>query len=285
MLNSSQIKEIRRFCAGEAEVALVPTMGALHRGHLSLVEAAREAVGAKGKVVVSIFVNPTQFNNTEDYQHYPNTLEADLKLCEEAGVDLVFLPTPEEMYAPKASVSLREHTLSRGLCGATREGHFDGVCTVVAKLFNIVQPQFAVFGRKDFQQLAIVRKMVSDLNFPVEIIGAPTVRESNGLALSSRNLRLSETARKEATLIYASLNLANEKLRSGGIAIAEVYPYFEAQLSNAKTFSNIDYLELIDAENLQPVDDLTGRMILACAVFFENVRLIDHILIDPIANE
>ena len=181
-----------------APVAFVPTMGALHEGHLALVDRARAAVGPRGIVVVSIFVNPTQFGPKEDFSLYPRPLRQDLAACRRRGVDVVFSPGAADMYAPDASVAVDEAALSGGLCGGSRPGHFRGVCTVVAMLFNLVRPTFAVFGRKDYQQLAVIRRMVRDLHFPVRIIGLDTVREADGLAMSSRNVHLKAEERAQA---------------------------------------------------------------------------------------
>lgn len=250
---------------------LVPTMGALHAGHLELVRRARQVAGPDGLVVVSIFVNPIQFDRAGDLAAYPRPLEDDLRQCREAGVDVVFAPEAAAMYFPDRSVTVTESLLSRGLCGAARPGHFDGVCTVVLKLFLLSGCHAAVFGEKDFQQLAIIRRMVRDLDAPVEIIECPTVRESDGLALSSRNVRLSPAQRSDAPRIYRALRAAS--------LLAEP----QAILSSAKAeieaspFARIDYLSLVDAETLQPVDTLARPAVLATAVFFGEVRLIDHV--------
>lgn len=182
-------------------VVLVPTMGALHAGHRALLEQARKLAGEDGVVVASIFVNPIQFNNSSDLQTYPRTPEKDLEVCEGAGVDYVFSPAPEEMYSGERSIAVEESFLSATLCGASRPGHFSGVCTVLAKLFNLVQPTDAIFGKKDYQQLAIIRRMVRDLDFPVRIHGAEIVRHGNGLAYSSRNARLTPEQKEQAVVI------------------------------------------------------------------------------------
>lgn len=255
---------------------LVPTMGALHQGHLALVKRAREVAGADGCVIVSIFVNPIQFDRASDLAAYPRPMEADLQACREAGVDVVFAPAAEEMYEPDRSVTVTENTLARGLCGAARPGHFDGVCTVVLKLFLLTGCDAAVFGEKDFQQLAVIRRMVRDLDVPVEIIPHPTLREPDGLAMSSRNVRLSPEQRADAPRIRRALREA-----------AEVAPNVERLLSQARTvieaspFARIDYLELVDAENLEPVSEITRPALLATAVFYGEVRLIDHITLRP----
>ncbi|MDQ6940500.1 MAG: pantoate--beta-alanine ligase, partial [Verrucomicrobiota bacterium] len=194
---------------------LVPTMGGLHRGHMELMRVAREAAGTDGEVAVSIFVNQLQFEPGADYERYPRPMEADEKLCEEAGIDLLFRPAPNEMYFPDRSVVVEEMALSQTLEGKSRPGHFSGVCTVVAKLFNLLAPDAAIFGEKDFQQLAIIRRLVRDLNFPIEIIGVPTVREADGLACSSRNQYLNEEERKQAPIARMALLMGRAKFQLG----------------------------------------------------------------------
>ncbi|MEO1856440.1 MAG: pantoate--beta-alanine ligase, partial [Rubritalea sp.] len=194
---------------------LVPTMGALHDGHLALIDKARAIAGPNGCVAVSIFVNPIQFDNPDDLENYPSTLSRDVALCKEHGVDLLFTPEAGSLYATNRSTTITENSLSAELCGATRPGHFDGVCTVVAKLFNLFSPIDAVFGKKDYQQLAIINRMVRDLNFQIIIHGVDTVRESDGLALSSRNVRLTTKARAQAPVIREAMLLAKQSLESG----------------------------------------------------------------------
>ena len=254
---------------------LVPTMGALHRGHLALVKHAREVAGPDGVVVVSIFVNPIQFDRENDLEAYPRPLETDLMQCQAAGVDVVFVPDVREMYAHDRSTLVTENSLSRSLCGASRPGHFDGVCTVVLKLFMLSACHAAVFGEKDFQQLAIIRRMVRDLDVPVEIIESPTVRESDGLALSSRNVRLSTTHREDAPCIFRALNEAAKFHNTDGII-----RHARKRLGESEHLK-IDYLTLVDSETLQPVNDLKRPSILAAAVFYDDVRLIDHVRISP----
>lgn len=198
-----------------APVVLVPTMGALHQGHLDLVREAKRLAGDLGRVAVSIFVNPLQFGPGEDLDRYPRTLESDVAGCREAGADLVFAPSNSQIYHPDRSVQIIEQSLSKVLCGASRPGHFDGVCTVVAKLFNLFQPDAAVFGKKDFQQLAIIRRMVRDLDIPVRLHGMETVREADGLAMSSRNRYLTAEERAQAPALRASLEKALAAWRSG----------------------------------------------------------------------
>jgi pantoate--beta-alanine ligase len=252
---------------------LVPTMGALHHGHLELVKKARDAAGPDGTVIVSIFVNPIQFDRPADLKTYPRPLESDLEKCLAAGVDVIFLPRTESMYFPDRSVTVTESLLSRGLCGAARPGHFDGVCTVVLKLFLLSGCDAAVFGEKDFQQLAIIRRMVRDLDVPVEIIEYPTVREHDGLAMSSRNTRLNTHQRADAPRIHRALSAA-AMLPSANEILASARAEIEAS-----PHARIDYLELVDAETLQPVSDLKRPAVLATAVFYGDVRLIDHVMI------
>ena len=270
---------LREILLGDEQYAgrrvLVPTMGALHRGHLALVKHAREVAGPDGVVVVSIFVNPIQFDREDDLEAYPRPLETDLMQCQAAGVDVVFVPDVREMYAHDRSTLVTENSLSRSLCGAARPGHFDGVCTVVLKLFMLSACHAAVFGEKDFQQLAIIRRMVRDLDVPVEIIESPTIRESDGLALSSRNVRLSTTHREDAPCIFRALNEA-AKFHNAD----EIIRHVRKRLGESEHLK-IDYLTLVDAETLQPVNDLKRPSILAAAVFYDDVRLIDHVRISP----
>ena len=259
---------------------LVPTMGALHEGHLALIHRAREAAGPDGTVAVSIFVNPIQFDRPGDLAAYPKPLADDLAKCEAAGVDLVFAPEAGAMYFPDRSITVTESLLSTHLCGATRPGHFDGVCTVVLKLFNLFQSDAAVFGEKDVQQLAILRRMVRDLDVPVEIIGHPTVREPDGLAMSSRNVRLTPEHRADAPRIRRALEGARSLLPFGERAAAPFLAAARKHLEDSP-FLRIDYLELVDAETLQPVGHIKRPAVLATAVFYGDVRLIDHVTLLP----
>ncbi len=260
--------------------ALVPTMGALHEGHLALIRRAREAAGPDGTVAVSIFVNPMQFDRPGDLAAYPKPLADDLAKCKAAGVDLVFAPEAGAMYFPDRSITVTESLLSTHLCGATRPGHFDGVCTVVLKLFNLFQADAAVFGEKDVQQLAILRRMVRDLDVPVEIIGHPTVREPDGLAMSSRNIRLTPEHRADAPRIRRALEGARSLLPFGERAAAPFIAAARKHLEDSP-FLRIDYLELVDAETLQPVGHIKRPAVLATAVFYGDVRLIDHVTLLP----
>lgn len=256
-------------------VVLVPTMGALHAGHAALIEAAREHAGKNGTVIVSIFVNPTQFGPNEDLAKYPRTLEADLEICATHGADAVFAPAVEEMYPPGASTFVDEAELSRGLCGAQRPGHFRGVCTVVAKLFNILRPEVAIFGEKDYQQLAIIRRMARDLFFAMEIIGHPTVREPDGLALSSRNRYLSAEERKRAAAFPSALSAAARENEPAQI-VAQA-----AELITAGTGAAPEYVEVVDAETLEPIVALDRPAVLAAAVKIGETRLIDNVRLAP----
>jgi len=256
---------------------LVPTMGALHRGHASLVELAAAARPGADRVV-SIFVNPTQFGPGEDFAAYPRTLEEDLALCASLGVAAVFSPTASEIYREDASVAVTESRLSARLCGASRPGHFDGVCTVVAKLFLLVQPEAAVFGEKDYQQLAVIRRLVRDLHFPVEILSAPTVREPDGLAMSSRNRYLSPEERERAPGIHATLREVAASIVSGALATpAEALAELRRRVG-AIPGAEIDYLEIVDAESLEPLAAFgVAEPRLLAAVRFGKTRLIDNV--------
>ena len=254
---------------------LVPTMGALHAGHAALIDAARAHAGRHGTVVVSIFVNPTQFGPNEDLTKYPRTMEADLEICAAHGADAVFAPSADEMYPPGDSTFVDETELSRGLCGAQRPGHFRGVCTVVAKLFNIIRPHTAIFGEKDYQQLAIIRRMVRDLFFDLEIIGHPTVREADGLAMSSRNRYLDAAERKRAAAFPAALSAAAKESDPAQIVAKAT------TLITEGTGSAPQYVALVDAETLAPVTVLDRPAVLAAAVKIGETRLIDNVRLAP----
>ncbi len=252
-------------------IVLVPTMGALHPGHAALIDLARKHAGTEGSVLVSIFVNPIQFDKSTDLKNYPRTEDEDLTICKSRGADGVFLPEPGEMYFKDRSITVTENLLSQHLCGATRPGHFDGVCTVVLKLFNLTRCDAAVFGEKDFQQLAIIQRMVRDLDLHVQILPHPTLREDDGLAMSSRNRRLTPEQRADASRIRNALLAANEKTSATEILSTA------REIIEASPFTKIDYLSLVDAETLQPTEQITQPAILACAVYYGEVRLIDHI--------
>ena len=254
---------------------LMPTMGALHAGHVSLIRLARRHAGPKGEVAVSIFVNPLQFEPGADFARYPRPAAADEAVCRTEGVDLIFRPQPNEMYFDDRSTFVEETVLSERLCGATRPGHFRGVCTVVTKLFQLLTPEAAVFGEKDFQQLAIMRRMVRDLDFPVEIVAGSTVRDADGLALSSRNQYLNAKERAQAPVIRSTLlKAAQSKEKSARKLLAAV----RKQIRTA-SLARIDYAEIVDADDLQPRLIVEPRSLLAVAVFFGKTRLIDNILL------
>lgn len=253
-------------------------MGALHQGHLELIRVAREKAANGGEVAVSIFINPLQFEPGSDFERYPRFEESDEKLCRDAGVDILFRPDISELYADDQSIAVEETSLSGQLCGRSRPGHFRGVCTVVAKLFNILRPDLAVFGEKDFQQLAIIRRMVRDLNFPLEIVGVPTVRESDGLALSSRNQYLNAEERRQAPVIRRALLQATTDAKEGERSAAKIVRKVR-QLIEEAPLARIDYVELVDGLTMQPVSEILPGSLLAVAVFFGKTRLIDNILL------
>jgi len=258
------------------KIGFVPTMGYLHQGHLSLIKIAKENSDV---VIVSIFVNPTQFGPNEDFEKYPRDFERDEKLAEEAGADIVFYPEVQEMYPENYSTYVTVEHLTEGLCGRSRPGHFRGVATVVAKLFLSVKPHTAIFGQKDAQQAAVIRRMVRDLNFDIEIITAPIVREKDGLAMSSRNKYLSPEERKEALALYDSLKLA-ENMVSKGERSAETIREMIKQRISQEPHARIDYVELVDTESLEPVDRVEGRVLAAVAVFIGKTRLIDNVVLE-----
>ena len=275
------IEDIRRLVAAARlsgkSVGFVPTMGALHRGHCSLIDAARAACEF---VVVSIFVNPTQFAPGEDLAAYPRTGEADLAACEAHGADAVFMPTAEEMYPPGARTKVSVAGLGENLCGRSRTGHFDGVCTVVAKLFNIVQADKAFFGAKDFQQAAIIRRMAADLDFPLEVVVCPTVREADGLAMSSRNAYLTPAQRRQAPALHAALKHAGELIRRSHPLAGEVIEAVRRHLAAEAPDGRVDYIQIVDPLTLADVTS-TGRPVLvALAVHLGKARLIDNELVD-----
>lgn len=274
------IKELREKRAEwkGLKVGLVPTMGALHEGHLSLIKKAKETCD---KVIVSVFVNPIQFGPSEDFDKYPRTLDKDMELCNSVGVDAVFAPTPAEMYGGESKLS--NDTLTyvcppffyvNKLCGKTRTGHFDGVCTVVLKLFNIVQPDCAFFGQKDAQQVIIIKKMVNDLNVPIEIIQCPIVREKSGLALSSRNKYLSEQGKKDALVLSSILNNIKNCYKKG---ITDVSALKETAYSFLTDKHDMEYLEILDKNTLEEQVNANDDSIALIACRVEGVRLIDNI--------
>ena len=260
-------------------IGFVPTMGFLHAGHLSLVHRARRAVGPSGVVVLSIYVNPTQFAPHEDLSKYPRDFARDSQLCREAGVDVIFAPADAEMYPGRAearySTYVVEEALSRGMEGASRPTHFRGVTTVVAKLFNLVLPDVAVFGAKDWQQAAVVQRMVEDLNFPVRIIVAPTHRERDGLAMSSRNKYLNAEERAQATVLSRAIQRAREIIRKKPAAAMKLKSEL-AKFIAREPLARLDYLEFFDAQTLQPLARVPRGAHMALAVFFGKTRLIDN---------
>ena len=247
----------------------MPTMGYLHEGHLSLIEAARRK-GAD-EIVVSVFVNPVQFCPGEDFEKYPRDERADLAKCRAAGATAVFFPTPANMYLDRHSVYVVEEDLSRGLCGARRPGHFRGVCTVVAKLFNIVHPDFAVFGQKDYQQAQVIRRMVRDLNFDLQVVVAPIVREPSGLAMSSRNTYLSDDERRRAVAISATL---------AGVRSGKIKTLSAAAKAIEKAGLKVDYVECVDAETLEPRRKIAKGCCVLVAAFCGKTRLIDNCVVN-----
>lgn len=264
-----QVKEWR---AAGLSVGLVPTMGYLHEGHKSLID---RAVKDNDRVVVSVFVNPMQFGPAEDLASYPRDLNRDAALCEAAGADLIFHPEPENMYSDDFSSFIDMNTLTKGLCGKSRPVHFRGVCTVVGKLFNIVQPDKAYFGQKDAQQLAVIRHMVNDLNFNLEIVGCPIIREADGLAKSSRNTYLSPEERQAALILSRSLERGRELIEAGE-RNAETIKQAVTELIQTEPLARIDYVELVDWNTLEPVEQITGPVLNAIAVYIGKTRLIDN---------
>lgn len=256
---------------------LVPTMGALHEGHAVLIRAAREIAGANGNVAVSIFVNPLQFGPGEDFEKYPRTLIEDLGICRDNGADMIFAPKADELYPADRSITLHETGLSQLLCGASRPGHFDGVCTVVAKLFNLVGCDDAVFGKKDWQQLAIIRRLVRDLDFNVVLHGIDTMREEDGLAMSSRNRYLTPEERAQAPAIRAALVAARTAWKNGERDPAALQRMITQHLQQHAPLGRIDYISPVDAATLQPVSATTEHVVIAAAVVFGAARLIDNV--------
>ncbi len=256
-------------------VGFVPTMGYLHEGHLSLIREARKHAQ---KIVVSIYVNPTQFAPDEDLDAYPRDFKRDEQLCAAEGVDVVFYPSNEEMYVPQHKTFIITEDLAAKLCGRSRPTHFRGVTTIVAKLFNIVQPRVAVFGQKDAQQAIIIRRMVEDLNFPVQIVTAPIVREADGLAMSSRNKYLSARERTEAVFINRSLQLARKAFANGTRDLDSIRRQMETLLQE-NTSARIDYIEFTDAETLGEPKPQKAPVLLAMAAYFGKTRLIDNIIL------
>jgi pantoate--beta-alanine ligase len=263
-----------------ARVALIPTMGYLHAGHLSLVRRARRLVGSRGRVVVSIYVNPTQFGPRDDFSRYPRDFARDRRLCQNEGVDVIFAPVSEQMYATRGkgrfSTYVTEEELTKGMEGASRPGHFRGVTTVVAKLFNIIQPQIAVFGAKDYQQAAVVQRMASDLNFPLRVVVAPTLREPDGLAMSSRNKYLEGTLRQQATVLWRVIQKVRATARAGKPLSATRTKAELQKIVAQEPAARLDYVEFFDPETLAPVQRVQVGVHMALAVFIGSTRLIDN---------
>ena len=267
--------------ASGQEIGFVPTMGYLHAGHISLVHEARKRVGPKGIVVVSIYVNPTQFGPKEDLTKYPRDFAADSRLCRAAGADVIFSPTDAQMYSGRDSgiysTYIVEESLSTGMEGASRPGHFRGVTTVVAKLFNLVLPDIAVFGAKDWQQAAVIQRMVADLNFPIKVIISPTKREEDGLAMSSRNSYLDPSERQQATIVSGAIDMAREAVRLGKAALpAAKLKEQIAELVHTQPSARLDYVEFFDSTTLAPATEVKRGVHMALAVFVGKTRLIDN---------
>jgi pantoate--beta-alanine ligase len=275
----SHIDEVRSVLApvrhASRIIGFVPTMGALHAGHLRLID---EAAKTSDSVVVSIFVNPPQFTEQQDYQAYPRQIETDMALCRSHGVDVLFAPAIEEVYPQPNCAWIEVASVSEQLCGKFRPGHFRGVATVVMKLFQMVQPDRAYFGEKDAQQLSVIRRMVRDLNVPVAIVGVPTVRESDGLAISSRNARLSDTERAIAPALYRALQCAAQQIQAGTTSPEDVKRAAMAVLE-AEPRIEVEYFEIVDPEEMQAVPVVRGTVRIAAAIRLGPVRLIDNILV------
>lgn len=280
MIKAYTIDEVRAYVKEWKKqglsIGLVPTMGYLHEGHASLIERAAKE---NDKVIVSVFVNPIQFGPTEDLESYPRDFEADCVLCEKMGASLVFHPEDEEMYFDDFSTYVDMHTLSEVLCGKTRPIHFRGVCTVVSKLFNIAAPDRAYFGQKDAQQLAIIRRMVRDLNFDIEIVGCPIVREEDGLAKSSRNTYLSPVERKAAVVLSRAI-FAGQKLVNEGITDALTVKATMMAILKEEPLANVEYVELVDWNTLKDVEKIDGPILTAIAVRIGKTRLIDNFIVE-----
>ena len=268
------LEPVRR--AGES-IGLVPTMGALHAGHIKLIERARSE---SDRVVVSLFVNSLQFNQAADFERYPRTLEGDLELCSQAGVDWLFAPSQQEMYPREPLAFVEVEGLTDGLCGAFRPGHFRGVTTVCTKLFHIVGPERAYFGEKDFQQLAVIRRMVHDLDFPLEIVGVETVREPDGLAMSSRNFRLDPAQRKAATVLWRAIEAAAAQVAHGVADTAAILDAVNKTFA-AEPLAKPEYVEIVDPGTLAGVERVEAEARIVLAVWIGDVRLIDNASLKP----
>jgi pantoate--beta-alanine ligase len=273
LVNIKEMQEMaQRWNKQGLSIGFVPTMGYLHNGHISLIEKAR---AENNKVIVSIFVNPIQFCPGEDFDKYPRDTGHDSKVCAASGVDLLFMPDAAEMYPPDFFTFVDIQQLGNGLCGARRPGHFRGVCTVISKFFNIISPDRAYFGEKDAQQLAIIKRMTTNLNYKTEIVSCPTVREADGLAMSSRNSYLSEEQRKAALVISKSLDMAKNLLTNGERTIAKIKTAIIEAISK-EPLANIDYVEAVEPLSLKPIDTVYDSVLVAAAVYIGGIRLIDN---------
>ena len=267
-------KQVKKWREEGLSVGLVPTMGYLHEGHKSLID---KAVEQNDRVVVSVFVNPIQFGPNEDLATYPRDLERDAALCENAGANLIFHPEPENMYESDFCSFIDMDGLTKGLCGKTRPTHFRGVCTVVGKLFNIVEPDRAYFGQKDAQQLAVIRRMVRDLNFNLEVIGCPIIREDDGLAKSSRNTYLSKEERKPAVILHKGLLRGEELVKAGEKSAATVKQAI-TEIIESEPLAKIDYVEIVNFDNIETIETIDGSILAAVAVYIGKTRLIDNFI-------
>ncbi len=279
MIVIRSIKKLSCYIKGQKKktktIGFVPTMGYLHEGHLSLVRRARKETDT---VVMSIFVNPTQFSPHEDFKEYPRNLKRDIKLAESCGVDVIFYPSVKSMYPEGYLTYVNVEKITSVLCGRSRLGHFKGVCTVVTKLFNLVQPDIAYFGQKDFQQAVVIKRMVKDLNIPVKIRVCPIIREKDGLAMSSRNTYLNEREREDAKVIYKALCKAKEMILEGERNLKVVTGKMK-NLILSKPTSKIDYIAIVDTENLNPLEEIKGKILVAIACWIGKTRLIDNLII------
>lgn len=276
----SSPSEIQNYCrsaiAEGKTIGLVPTMGFLHEGHLSLMQRARTE---NDLVVASIFVNPTQFGPNEDYEAYPRDLQNDSKMAAEICVDVIFAPTAQEMYPKRYATFVEVEGITEKMCGASRPEHFRGVTTIVAKLFNLVQPHKAYFGQKDAQQALVIKRMAEDLNFGIEIVVMPIIREEDGIAMSSRNKYLNDKERVVALVLSQSLNIAKELIESGQRNTSEIYRKIHDKIA-AESLAKIDYISIVDAETLDDLDIAGGRILIALAIFVGQTRLIDNIVVE-----
>ncbi|CEO21476.1 pantoate--beta-alanine ligase [Paraclostridium sordellii] len=271
-------KRIKEYKKDELSIGFVPTMGYLHKGHESLI---KKACIENDKVVVSVFVNPIQFGVNEDLSNYPNDIKKDIDICEKLGVDIVFNPEAKTMYNEDFSTFIEVENLTKGLCGKSRPTHFKGVCTVVNKLFNIVNPDRAYFGQKDAQQLAVIKKMVRDLNMNIEIIGCPIIREKDGLAKSSRNTYLTIEERKAATIINKTLNEAKKLIVEGERNSENIINFIKNEIT-LEPLAKIDYIDIVDINRLEDIKTIEHEVLVAIAVFIGKTRLIDNFIYDEI---